>query len=144
MTPSWFAALPTAVQTYLIGPSTTANVSGIAANATAAGVANATATGIYNSTTGLNGTVPGNGSAVLTTIRTTNSAGMTVAIVNTVRATGASASGAAASGAAATGASVASSAVGASATSRAGAAIPTAVMGAGLAGIVGLVGMLAL
>jgi len=139
MTPSWFAALPTAVQTYLIGPSTTANASGIAANATAAGVANATATGIYNSTTGLNGTVPGNGSAVLTTIRTTNSAGMTVAIVSTVRATGASASGAAA-----TGASVVTSAVGASATSRAGAAIPTAVMGAGLAGIVGLVGMLAL
>lgn len=138
MTPDWFVALPTAVQTYLIGASSTANVSGIAANATA--VANATATnGIYNSTTGLNGTVPGNGSAVLTTIHSTNSAGMTVNIVSTVKA---SATGTAASGATSSGATAASGST--ASASRAGAAIPTAIIGGGLAGLVGLVGMLAL
>ena len=110
-TPAWFTSLPTAIQSYLLGP-----VASQAANAT----------GLLNSTAVAN-------SSSATVVKTkTNTHGQTTLVTgsNTQTAAGASSSAASSSGA--------------SSSSSGGASMPTNIIGAGLAGAVGLVGLLAL
>lgn len=112
ITPSWFAALPTGIQSYLLGPAASQ-----AANAT--GILNSTMIGNSSSVTQVKTTTKPNGQTTIVTDagRTTNGGG------NTQTGAAASASG--------------------SSSSSQGAA-PTNVIGAGIAGAVGLVGLLAL
>jgi hypothetical protein len=114
-TPTWFTALPTPIQTYLLGQ-------GGASNAT--GLLNSTAIVHHNGTASTTKTKP----VVVTTHgRTTHLTGVahtTAKNTNTQAA--------------------ASSSAGASSSSSGGASMPTAIIGAGLAGAVGFVGLLAL
>ncbi|KAK1823703.1 hypothetical protein LTR12_001889 [Friedmanniomyces endolithicus] len=142
-TPSWFTALPTDIQTYLVPLATNgASLSAAVGNATAA--ANAT----MSSTMLANGTAPSAGVAGMNSMNSSGVAGATAAMSSSASLTSiassmsgssiaVSSTAAAAAGASSTGSS------GASSTSKAG-AVPTAVVGMGLAGMVGIVGLFAL
>jgi len=121
-TPTWFASLPTAVQTYIIplnaSASASASVSALASAANATALHNVTMMstgGIHHKTTVL----PHHTSKIT---HVTHVGGKTKAMS----------------------ASSAAAASGSSSSSSAGASMPTAIVGAGLAGAVGLVGLLAL
>jgi len=126
-TPSWFSALPTPIQSYL--------THGSGSNATSAVISNiSNATALANSTT-----ISRSGTAVTTKAvlphHHTKSAGSAGTLTSTQSVSGMASSSAPAAGS--------SSAAAASASSGSG-AIPTAVVGAGLAGVVGIVGLFAL
>jgi hypothetical protein len=112
ITPTWFTALPTPIQTYLLGQGATGNSTGI-----------------------LNSTVPHNTTLSRTTATLTHG-GKTTHITGVVHTTGGHNTK--------TQAAASSSSAGASSSSSGGASMPTNIIGAGLAGAVGLVGLLAL
>ena len=131
-TPTWFTALPTDIQTYLVPLATGGSVAG--ANIT--GAANMTA--IATSAIGNSTAVSAGQSSILASLASQNSSVVAGATTGTSSGAGSSAS---ATGASAT--RSASGSAGASSSSAAG-AIPTAVAGMGLAGVVGIVGLFAL
>ncbi|KAK3672529.1 hypothetical protein LTR78_007579 [Recurvomyces mirabilis] len=129
-TPTWFTALPTDIQTYLVPLAT----GGSLANVT--GAANMTA--IASSAIGNSTAVSAGQSSILASLSAQNSS--VVAGATTGTSSGAGSTGSV------TGASAsrsASGSAGASSSSAAG-AVPTAIVGMGLAGAVGIVGLFAL
>ncbi|KAK1068775.1 hypothetical protein LTR74_005433 [Friedmanniomyces endolithicus] len=143
-TPSWFTALPTNIQTYLVPLATNgASLSAAVGNATAA--ANST----MSSTMLANGTAPSAGVAGMNSMNSSGVAGATAgttaggAGVASIASSMSGSSIAVSSSAAAAASSTGSGSSGASSSSKAG-AVPTAVVGMGLAGMVGMVGLFAL
>ncbi|KAK3060420.1 hypothetical protein LTS18_008579 [Coniosporium uncinatum] len=151
--PSWFTALPTDVQSYLLGApavgATPTASNGIPTNSanmtmpTGAGVINGTIGGIAggNGTTGVNGTTGANGA---TDGSTTSAAGLSTVASVPGRSSSAASTRTGASSSAGSPSGSAGAAGSSSPASTGGAALPTAVIGAGIAGVVGFVGMLAL
>ncbi|OQO05141.1 hypothetical protein B0A48_08161 [Cryoendolithus antarcticus] len=124
-TPTWFTALPTDIQTYLVSA---ANSPSAFANATAGIASTLNGTAVMNSTSV---------AAAQSSILSSNSAEISSEVAS------ASAAGTTSRGAG-SGAASATSAGASSSSSAAGASMPTALYGMGLAGAVGLVGVLAL
>ncbi|OQO12323.1 hypothetical protein B0A48_02965 [Cryoendolithus antarcticus] len=124
-TPTWFTALPTDIQTYLVSA---ANSPSAFANATAGIASTLNGTAIMNSTSV---------AAAQSSISSANSAQISSEVAS------ASAAGTT-SGGAGSGAASATSASASSSSSAAGASMPTALYGMSLVGAMGLVGVLAL
>ncbi|KAK3068024.1 hypothetical protein LTR53_014726 [Teratosphaeriaceae sp. CCFEE 6253] len=137
-TPTWFSALPSDIKTYLVPLATNpAALSSAAGNVTGA----ANATGILGGNGTAIGGVAQSSSAAL------NSSASSVVAVGSSSSAAAGMASMTASGAATSASASAASATGASgssSTASAAGAIPTAVVGMGLAGVVGFVGLLAL
>ena len=115
-TPAWFTALPTGIQSYLLGP---------------------VASQVSNGTGLLNSTAIANSSSATVVRTTTSTQGHTTLVTGHGRTT--------ATGGSNTQTGAAASSSGASSSSSSGgASMPTNIIGAGLAGAVGLVGLLAL
>jgi len=132
-TPTWFTALPSDIQTYLVPvPTGVANGTGAV---TASPNATALSSIIHNATA-----ISAGQSSILASIHSQNSSVISRASLGTSTVAGATSTGA--SGSSASGSSGSSS--GSSSSSSAGASVPTAIVGMGLAGVVGFVGVLAL
>ncbi|TKA71726.1 hypothetical protein B0A49_05732 [Cryomyces minteri] len=151
-TPTWFTALPSDIQTYLVPLATNgAAFSSAVANATGVvGAPGVNATAIAGNTTAIgvaqSSILSSIAAANSSTVANATSAGV-VNLSSTASITGSGSSSGSSSSAARTSTSSrtsASAAAGSSSTSSAGASLPTAVVGMGLAGVVGFVGMLAL
>lgn len=158
-TPTWFTALPSDIQTYLVPAITdSAALSSLIANATSAGaggiitsapVANTSAiarngTSATAAASGIIASNSANGTANGTALaggQTLSSTGMTTTGSSTATKSGSSSGSSSGSTAGAAGASGSAKS---SSTSTGGASLPTAIYGMSLAGAVGLVGLFAL
>ncbi|KAK4543675.1 hypothetical protein LTR36_005320 [Oleoguttula mirabilis] len=139
-TPTWFTALPSDIQTYLVPVATnSAALSSAVANITAAANATiiATATGIAGNASAVSGAQSG----ILASASAANSSVISRASLGTSTA-GSSATSTGSGSSSTSGSSGSSS--GSSSSSSAGASMPTAIIGAGLAGVLGVVGLFAL
>ncbi|KAK5123064.1 hypothetical protein LTR85_003260 [Meristemomyces frigidus] len=131
-TPTWFTALPSDIQTYLVPAATTA-----------ANITSANATTILGTATGIaanSSAVSGAQSGILASASAHNSSVISRASLGTSTA---SSSGSSSSSTGSSSGSSGSSS-GSSSSSSAGASMPTAIIGAGLAGALGVVGLFAL
>ncbi|RMY18239.1 hypothetical protein D0867_05462 [Hortaea werneckii] len=153
-TPTWFTALPSDVQTYLVPLATnSAAASSALANITAA-APNATliapTTGMANMTavsSGMASSVGSNSTAVTSVSRGTLGSSSATSGSGSSSTSGSdsdSDSGSGAGGAGSSSGSSGSSDSSSSSSSSAGASMPTAVMGAGIMGAAGIVGLFAL
>ncbi|KAI7277997.1 hypothetical protein KC345_g6211 [Hortaea werneckii] len=151
-TPTWFTALPSDVQTYLIPLATnSAAASSALANITAA-APNATliapTTGMANMTavsSGMASSIGSNSTAVTSVSRATLGSSSATSGSGSSSTSGSdSDSGSGPGGAGSSSGSSSSSDSSSSSSSSAGASMPTAIMGAGIMGAAGIVGLFAL
>ncbi|KAF2233580.1 hypothetical protein EV356DRAFT_567840 [Viridothelium virens] len=142
-TPSWFTALPTDIQTYLVPAATPASVASAAATSGAGSISSAlgsltsAASSLISSANSSISAAASNLTATAANITATATGRNSSSLITSTSST----LGSTASSGGSTGAS---SAAAGSSSSSAGAALPTAVIGGGLAGALGLIGMLAL
>lgn len=128
-TPSWFTALPSDVQTYLVPNG--GEVPSATAITTSTSVSSSSATGTGGLNPGINGTLSNGTSTALASrtssrVQTTLTEGATVSETRSSSATSSTTSASSSS------------------TSEAGAGVPTAAVAMGFAGLAGVVGVLAL
>ncbi|KAI9656791.1 MAG: hypothetical protein M1821_003430 [Bathelium mastoideum] len=137
-TPSWFSALPSDVQTYLVPVATTAAASITSAESSII----ASASSFISSANSSLSAVASNLTASAANSTATSAAGNSSSSLTTTSSSGASSTLGGSTGSLGSGG--ASSTGAGSSTSSAGAALPTAIIGGGLAGALGLLGVLAL